>query len=109
MGQCPLVGVESYKSTTGRTNYNAVSWCRVSATKNGGPGVVRAVRTDGELPQPDGAEHDQLGGGVFESTIGGRRTSGKSEDRGERETADKDEGKEKFWGKGKTRSDVYQS
>ena len=37
--------------------------CRVSATKNGGPGVVRAVRTDGELPQPDGAEHDQLGGG----------------------------------------------
>ena len=25
--------------------------------------------------------------GVFESTIGGRRTSGKSEDRGERETA----------------------
>ena len=37
--------------------------CRVSATKNGGPGVVRAVRTDGELPQPDGAEHDQLEGG----------------------------------------------
>ena len=62
--------------------------------------------------------------GVFESTRGGRRTSGKSEERGERETAgdflfgigfsfyfspDKDEGKEKFWGKGKTRSDVYQS
>ena len=37
--------------------------CRASDTKNGGAGVVRTVRTDGELPQPDRAEHDQLGGG----------------------------------------------
>ena len=37
--------------------------CRVSDTKNGGSGVVRSVRTDGQLPQPDGAEYDQLEGG----------------------------------------------
>ena len=37
--------------------------CRVSDKRNGGAGVVLTRRTDGELPQPDGAEHDQLGGG----------------------------------------------
>ena len=39
--------------------------CCVSDTKNGGAGLVCAARTDRELPQPDGAERDQLEGGKF--------------------------------------------